>query len=73
MSTLIAREMSPSVRILSGRVMSFKKNQIVLFTIARTTATMITVIYPSTLAPGVMYAAMAIAIPDSIRLMSTFI
>lgn len=64
MRTLITRDMSPSVSIFRGNVRSFKIGPMVLLTTARTTATMIAVIYPSTCAPGVRYEAMATANPD---------
>lgn len=70
---LITREKSPSVRILSGSVSILRKTQIVLLTTASTTATMIAVRYPSTEAPGVIYAAIATAIPDIRILIRIFI
>jgi hypothetical protein len=64
-SILITRDIRPSVSILIGNVITFKKNPILLFTRARTTATIIAVIYPSICDPGVRYEAIAIAIPDT--------
>jgi len=72
-STLIIKEISPRVKILSGKVRIFKTSPIVLFTIARTTATIIAVMYPSTCAPAVKYEAMMTAIPDTKRLIRRLI
>ena len=72
MRTLIMREKSPSVRILSGSVRILSMGTMIVFTIARTTATMTAVRYPSTCAPGVRYDAIATASPEMRRLRSTF-
>lgn len=62
--TLMMRDTRPSVNILSGSVSILRTGPIVLLTTARTTATMIAVIYPSTVAQGVTYAAIATARAD---------
>lgn len=73
MRTLMMSEKSQRVMILSGRVRIWSTGVIVTFTIARTTATITAVKYPSMTTPGVRYAAMATAIPESMRLRSTVI
>ena len=72
-SMLINKENRPSVSIFIGRVRILSITHIVLLTIARTTATVIAMKYPSTEAPGVIYAAIATAIPDIKRLIRIFI
>ncbi len=71
--TLMIRETRPRVRISIGRVRTFRNGPIVLLTIASTTATMIAVRYPSTVTPGIKYAAIATAIAEMRRFISTVI
>lgn len=65
--TLMMREASPSVTILSGRVRTWSTGTIVVLTIASTTATMKAVRYVSTVAPGMRYEAIATAIAERRR------
>ncbi len=73
MRTLMTRERSPRVRILRGRVRTFRNGDIVLFTIASTTATTMAVRYPSIVTQGVRYAAIATAIAEMRMFMRIFI
>jgi hypothetical protein len=73
MSTLIITDTSPNVSILIGSVRSFRNIPIVLLTMASTTATIIAVKYPSTDAPGVIYAAIATASADMSIVIRVFI
>lgn len=66
------RETSQSVRILSGRVRVLSIGTMVILTIANTIATMKAVRYPSTVTPGMRYAAMATASAERRRLTRVF-
>ena len=72
MSTLIMRETSQSVRILSGSVRVLSIGTIVILTMANTIATMKAVRYPSTVTPGMRYEAMATASAERRRLTRVF-
>lgn len=64
----IMADTKPKVRKFSGNVMARKISPTVALTTHNTTATMIAVHKPSISTPGVRYAAIATAIPDTIRL-----
>lgn len=65
--------MSPSVRKLIGKVTKRRTAHSVALVNHKTITTQIAGKSPSTLTHGVRYAAVATAIPDTIRLMMKFI
>lgn len=73
MSTFIIIDISPNVSKLIGSVKIFRNIPIVPLTMASTTATIMAVRYPSTDVPGVIYAAIATARPDTRIVIRVFI